>query len=250
MSEFIVDFKVEPSNNQNEECEDVSCILLQDTEEGFSTTLLEDGSVDILHDHDKIGRRILNFLDSKKNKIKLWPVMIDITQKGNLPFYTDKPCRYCHHCFNTHPIGCPVRYNPDIIDKNSDEYKRVIDFLNKYNFNTESTDFFETEHLFCSWPCVKAYILNMLSTNSMSQKYTESLSYLTLMYKKVNDLKGDIYKIPVAPPIDILEAYGGHLTIDEYRSSFGTIDYKSTVNIRRPYMFSCSQYIEEVKVKI
>lgn len=201
---------------------------------------------DILHDNDKIGKRALTFFDSKKNKVKFWPVMIDITQKAGLPIYTNKPCRYCHHCFSSHPIGCPIKYNKFSDDKN----ETIIEYFKKYNLNFDTTDFFETEHIFCSWPCLKAYILNCLSINPNSNKYMNSLSYMTLMFKKIHDIKGVPDKIPTAGPIEIIDTYGGHLTIDEFRSSFGILNYEETVNTRRPYMFSSSAYVEEIKVNV
>jgi len=241
---YIIKFTIE-----NEE----QCTVLSDNEDQSFSTLLDSENndfVSLLHEDDKIGKRSLNFLDSKKNKVKSWPVMIDLTQKGSLPLYTNKPCRYCHHSFSSHPIGCPVKYNSENLDKTDIKYKRSVDFFKRYNINNGSTDFFETEHLFCSWPCVKSYILNVLSSNPSSLKYMESLSYLTLMYKKVHGIKDKNVDIPAAPPIEVIESYGGHLTIDEYRKSFGIIDYNTTVNTRRPYMFSCSAYIEETKANI
>ena len=234
--EYIVSFSLD--NNDD-------CTVLSDTEDHFSTLVDNTEHTDILHNDDKIGKRSLQFLDSKKNKVKLWPVMIDLTQKGSLPLYTNKPCRHCHHPFSTHPIGCPVKYNPEISDKNDIRYKRIKEVFDVYNINDITTDFFETEHLFCSWPCVKAYIMESLSSHPNSLKYSESLSYLTLMYKKVHDLENKDINIPVAPPIEVIDTYGGHLAIDEYRSSFGVITYNNTINVRRPYMFSSSKYIEE-----
>ena len=63
----------------------------------------------LLHDLDKIGKRALLFLDTKKQKIKAWPIMVD-TANTLLPLYTSRRCRNCHHSYSTHPIGCPLKY--------------------------------------------------------------------------------------------------------------------------------------------
>lgn len=213
---------------------------------------------DILHENDKMSKRVQYFFDIKKNKIKVWPVMVD-TQKGSLPLYTNKPCRNCHHPYDTHPYGCPIKYNPHIpltvvsnVHNSSSVIlrDRVIAFLTENNLPTDTNDFFETEKMFCSLPCVKSYILGCLSNSSKAYKYKKSLSYLTLMYKKIYGIEGIPSIIPKAGPIDTLEAYGGHLSIEEYRASFGLIQYEETPNVRRPYMYSSSDYIEETKDRL
>lgn len=212
----------------------------------------------ILHEHDKFSRRIHYFFDSKKIKVKVWPVMIDDTHHGIIPLYTNKPCRWCHKSYETHPFGCPIRYNPHVpinitsnvhTSNQVDLRDRVISFLKENNLNSDTNDFFETEQMFCSLPCVKSYILSCLSNNNKSYKYHKSLSYLTLMYKKMYNTQIISSNIPRAHPIEVLRDYGGHLTIQEYRESFGMINYEETPNVRRPYMYSSSDYIEETKVK-
>lgn len=205
-------------------------------------------NTDIAHENDTIGKRALYFFDSRKTRVKLWPVMVDATQNDALPLYTDKPCRNCHHGFVTHPIGCPVKYNKHLSDDVDVKKVRITKFLDSHNLPTDTNDFFETENLFCSWPCLKSYIFSCMARSPHSQKYKESLSYMSLMYKKIYGVK--IPAIECAPPIEVLLAYGGHMTIEEYRKSFGVLTYSHTINTRRPYMFSCSEYVEETKARI
>jgi len=220
-----------------------------DEEENFNISNLK-------HNSDKIGKRAIYFLDNKKNQVKLWPNMIDITVKGPLPLYTNIPCRNCHQPYTTHPLGCPIRYNPNNSD-NSPIKKQIEKFLKENNFSTISNDYFETEYMFCTIPCIKSYILTCLSKNS-SCKYGDSLTYLTLMYKKINEnsnfleesknssLNSEILPIiPAAQPIEILKTNGGHLSIEEYRSCSGILQYNETVNIKRPLMFSSSILFQE-----
>ena len=182
------------------------------------------------------------FLDSKKNKIKLWPTMIDKTTDGILALYTNKPCKNCHHAYETHPIGCPIKYVPH---NTNDVMRAKIElFLKSNNIPSESTDYFEVEHMFCSFPCVKSYIIYKLSTNPSSYSYTNALTYLTLLYKRLFSLKTTV-SIPCAHDIDTLQVYGGHLSITEYRENVGILQFDRLTNAKRPLMFASLSYIEE-----
>lgn len=184
------------------------------------------------------------FLDSKKNRIKLWPTMIDHANNDLLPLYTNKPCRNCHHSYETHPIGCPIKYVPHISDPNDPKRKKIEKFLKDSNFLCDSTDYFETECMFCSFPCVKSYIMYKLSMQPSSYKYNNALTYLSLLYKKLFSLKTTPV-IPSAHDIDALISYNGHLSISEYRNTIGVLQFDKSVNIRRPIMFTSFTYIEE-----
>lgn len=194
-------------------------------------------------------KRVVYFLDSKKNKIKLWPTMIDITNDIILPLYTNNPCRFCHRTYTTNPLGCPIKYYPHS-SNNESKIKQIETFLNKHNLSSKSTDYFETEQMFCRLSCVKSYIYDCISKNPMSYKYCNSLSYLTLMFKKINDIQGIPQNIPLSPPIEVLESYGGHLSIDAYHKSIETVQYEVTINVKKPIMFSASTYIEEIGIKV
>ena len=93
---------------------------------------------------------------------------------------------------------------------------------------------------------MKAYILDQLS-RSRSSRFKESLTLLSLLYSK---LFGKLVTIPPAPTWKVLQDYGGHLTEEEYLETFGRLVYTETVNIRRPYMFSSSAYIQETRVRV
>jgi len=73
------------------------------------------------------------------------------------------------------------------------------------------------------------------------------------MHKKINSITGKSLNlsliIPCAHPLGALIDYGGHLTVEQYRESFGVLRYDETANIKRPIMFSSSPYIEEYAVK-
>lgn len=222
---------------------------------------------DLLHEKSK---RAYYFLDARKAQNKFWAIMIDVTQNGPLPNTTQKPCWWCRHKFSTKPIGCPLKYHPQ--KSTGIEKERFEEKLKSAGLPVDSNDFFETEGCFCSFPCCKAFILDQKG----SVKYKESLTLLSLLFsilystdkrpvgifsldRTKNPTKQDALKtndadekrdFPVAPSWKLLKDYGGHLTIEQWRATFGKLEYDPTVNTRRPYMFCSSQYISEKKIKL
>lgn len=176
------------------------------------------------------------FFDSRGAKIKQWVNMYDITKRGPVPLYTKIYCETCRNSFYTHPLGCPIKYCR--ADEKSQHRQVMKEFIEKNNINSEEFDYFETEKIFCSWPCMKRYILVKLSQNPYSSKYKESLSLMTLMFTKVTGQKSLI--IPVANDHSLLEDYGGTWTIEKYRKSFEKVFLYETINTVRPLMFSSS----------
>lgn len=193
---------------------------------------------ELLHEKSKRG---FYFLDTRKTPNKFWGIMIDITANGPLPAAIKAPCWWCRHTFQTRPIGCPLRYNAHRIT--GVEKERFDEKAVAANIDSTTNDFFETEGCFCSFPCCKAFILDQRG----SVKYKESAALLTLLFFKLFGVAPDF---PCAPSWKILKEYGGHLSILEFRATFGKIEYLETVNTRRPYMYCSSQYISEKKIKM
>lgn len=222
----------------------------EDSDDGIAETILEFGDEDIgittlLHEKSKKSKRSIMFLDPHKSTVKLWGNMIDLAQGTALPRYTTKPCWWCRSTFKSHPIGCPIRYNPE--KPNGTDRNRILQRFKEANLPLdEGTDFFETEGIFCTFPCVKTYILNELS-RTKSPKYKRALTLLTLLYLK---LMGKITIIPTAGTWKVLYEWGGHLTPQEYRASTGLLEYIETVNVRRPYMYSTSAYVQEKRLRV
>ena len=218
-------------------------ILVEDNDDLPQTLIASDEDydipvVDLLHEKSK---KAYYFLDTRKTQVKYWGVMMDVTSNGSLPASTNKPCWWCHNSFKTRPIGCPLIYHPH--NAKGIDQGRFEEKLKTANIRSDKNDFFETEGYFCSFPCCKAYILSQRN----NAKYKDSASLLSLLLYTVYRRR-DI--IPIAPPWKLLKEYGGHLTIQEFRASFGKIEYDETVNTRRPYMFCSSQYITEKRLKL
>lgn len=164
---------------------------------------------DVIQD---IQDRSYTFFDTYRNNVKLWICMYDHVTNDVLPKHTSIHCWWCRHSFTTAPLGIPLKYEGDR---------------------------FEVEGVFCSFCCVKAYILD----RRMNTPYKNSLTLLTLLYFK---LYNELIDIPTSPTWQIINTYGGHLTIDQYRSTFGRLIYDaSNVNTKRFCMVSIGKYIEE-----
>lgn len=191
------------------------------------------------------SKKYYYFLDTHKTQNKMWINMIDVLHNGVLPPSTTKACWWCRHSFNTRPIGCPLRYySNDAPGVDRDRYLEKIEEAGLPE--GDSTDFFECEGYFCSFPCCKAYILDQGS----NPRYKDSASLTTLMYKTSKGEMPGPDTFPTAPTWKLLRAYGGHLAINEYRATFGKLGYEEGINVRRPYMFSSSKLIKEQRIRL
>lgn len=182
--------------------------------------------------------RYITWLDPLHSEVKMWIHMKDFTT-GSLPITTDKPCWWCRESFQTHPIGAPLKYHPHV--KEGKIYDVCKCNLDKLNFNSETNDFFETEGIFCSFPCVKAWISEKAKTDV---KYRHSGELLTQLYYK---LYGKIEILPKAPSWKLINKWGGHLTINEFRNTYCTLHYIFTESSTKPFMYSIGHYIEETR---
>jgi len=96
-------------------------------------------------------------------------------------------CWWCKHSFDDHPLGAPRKY---IEDKK--------DTLGK----------FHVEGCFCSFPCVKSYMLDQRNFD---------MYLLSFMVKTISGVE-DMYIEP-APSWKLLEAFGGRLDVNEFRKT-------------------------------
>lgn len=192
------------------------------------------------------NKRSMIFMNQYKNQSRMYAIMIDITQNGALPRMTNKPCWWCRSSFTSIPVGCPIRYNKNT--PGSEEAKNFEAYLKSLNIAYDgSNDFFETEGIFCTLSCTKAYILDQMQRTS-GPKYRDSLLLLNLIKFKTDPQNKD--EIVTAPSWKLIDEWGGHLTPKQYRDSFGLIEYKETINMRRPLLYSTSQYFQEKRIKV
>lgn len=108
--------------------------------------------------------------------------------KGKAFEYPNKSDLWCWWC--SHPFDTPPRFFPTKYDEIRKRFKVCGNF--------------------CSWGCVKSF---MLSDTVYSSKV--SMSILNLLIKSIH---GSTYDIPCAPPRCMLKVFGGNMTIDEFRN--------------------------------
>lgn len=121
------------------------------------------------------------------------------TDKSNLS------CFWCRHSFETEPWFCPIKYEP-------------------------SNRIYEVDGVFCSKECTNAWLYD----NNMNLLYKDSPQLLSLMYyQRTGNFTWDITER--APSWKLLQAYGGDMTIEQYRSSFSKVKILPTDSVERPF---------------
>jgi hypothetical protein len=198
--------------------------------------------------HEK-SKRAYYFLDARKIQTKFWMNCISAETGGPMPVSTTKPCWWCRTTFTTRPIGCPLLYSvaTGIEKERFEKHLTLNNWSNRLRTDEEGegregldhrhqNDFFEVEGVFCSFCCCKSYVLDQRS----NPKYKESLALLGQLFQFYHGVAPDF---PRAPSWKLLKEFGGHLTVKEFRATFGKIEYTETTNACRPYMFCSAQYV-------
>lgn len=156
----------------------------------------------------KIGKNESNtafnqqIIESKINKNIILDTIIDINY-NNQNFYDIKPynisittikqsktdisCWWCCHKFDNYPVSLPIKFYPE----------------NKL---------FKCKGIYCSFSCALSH--------AQLKKYDFSL--LKMLYRQLLDLKyTELVIIKKAPPKEILEMFGGPVSIEDYRKNCG-----------------------------
>ena len=146
------------------------------------------------------------------------------------PSSTSICCYWCCHTFKNPPFGIPVKY-----------------------MEGTSSDIgtFHVFGCFCSLECAAAYNFDA-SADSIDEKW-ERYSLINFLSRSldaradsaVGDSPADQShtKVKLAPNRLALEMFGGHMTIDEFRSSAAS---SKIVNINFPPMATLTQQVEEL----
>lgn len=90
--------------------------------------------------------------------------------------------------------------------------------------NKKETEYV-TEGLFCSFECVKAYILSKKD----DALYKNSLVFLSHMVNDARDIMEPIIINP-SPPKEFLIEYGGYMTHEQYKNQIGKVVIKKICN--------------------
>lgn len=140
-------------------------------------------------------------------------------------------CFWDRHPFTGPPLGCPIKYVPNVVSRTYFSEITKDKFTVKesvgsdqvvhpsIDVKTESNNYYETDGAFCSLNCMLAFIVE----NKRNPMYTDS-EYLFARF--LNDVL-NITKIIPAPHWRLLEPYGGPLTIEKFREAFSKIEYEN-----------------------
>lgn len=200
---------------------------------------------------------LISFLDESKKVHNCHVSMIDFNSKMNV-ILLRYHCFWCRNPFDTYPIGCPIRYIPNklekryhsqitrdiytirenitskrlcIIEKSTkSEIKKdkAMDQEEKEQEKKRSSEYiglkmgeiYETDGVFCSFNCCKSWI----NDNKTKPNYSLSEMLLIKMYNAMMGTKN--VSIVPAPHWRVLEQYGGHLNIIKFREGFNKVEYK------------------------
>lgn len=177
--------------------------------------------------------KLISFLDESKCLHTCHISMIDFKSRMNINLLRYN-CFWCRNPFDTHPIGCPIKYVASQAQKtyhshiSCDTYTIKEDITSKRRKEMDNTDqlflkigeYYETDGVFCSFNCCKAWI----NDNKHNRLYDFSNVLLMKMYNSIMGTK--ILIISPAPHWRTLEQYGGHLNILKFRESFNKVDYE------------------------
>jgi len=172
-------------------------------------------------------------------------------------------CFHCKHCVpdDLLPLSLPIKYFPKtqrtilnhhsqfnskkevnsesenlLLFKQMFTKKQYDKLKNKENITEE---YFSCEGVFCSFNCMLSFCREY---NNSSCKYRESSMLIILMYKKFFGKMP--HNLEPAPSWKLLQDFGGHLTIEDFRNSFQTIKYNDN---NRYLIHIAPQIFEEIK---
>jgi hypothetical protein len=211
---------------------------------------------------------IVSFLDESKRTYQCNISMIDFSTQHSVELLKYK-CYWCKHSFETTPIGCPLNYVSSRVKKtyhsevSKDNYtitenitkcKRELIYnpnlfmtKNKASISINKEEYYETDGIFCSFNCCKAFIKD----NKHINIYDHSDNLLNKLYIDMNisettTLKN--IKINPAPHWRLLKDYGGHLSINEFRDNFNKCTYDFYGTIKSQSLFKPIGMLFEEKI--
>jgi hypothetical protein len=212
-----------------------------------TTTLTELTALD-----KDVSLDIVSFLDESKKIYHCNISMIDFYSRRSTESLKGYKCYWCRHSFESTPIGCPIKYVSNnvvktyhsevskddyTIKENTTKYKSnilsQIDLFttkNKAKMKINKHEYYETDGVFCSFNCCKAFIKD----NKHDNLYDHADNLLTKLYMDMNKTDIKCVKINPAPSWRLLKEYGGSLEIEQFRENFNksTYDFCGTIKLQ------------------
>lgn len=123
------------------------------------------------------------------------------------PNFTTEDNLRCMHCtleITGRVLGCPTHTIVENIDTKHTDKRCVGEYM--------------TYGVFCSYNCILAFVMQ----RDDDPLFTNSRRYLSIIASKENGCLVDI--IP-SPPIQVMRAYGGIITSEQYKTELGKVAY-------------------------
>lgn len=194
------------------------------------------------------------FFDETRKSHKCVLTMIDFERGRDVTVCDKYNCFWDRHPFDSIPIGCPLKYVSSTVTKkyHSEISKDIYTIrenitttkalaIEDKNMTVDSNPYYETDGVFCSFNCAKAFVLE----NKHNKLYDNSM---VLLYKMCNEMNGTTGVIfDAAPSWRLLREYGGIIDIQTFRSSFDRMDYVDFGVIRPKYKSIGMAYEERLK---
>lgn len=159
-------------------------------------------------------------------------------------------CFWCRHPFHHKPIGCPVRYDAHRLTKTyqseitKDVYRLRENITptqassiqmvsdDRVQMSCTARNYLVTDGVFCSFNCAYAFVLD----NQQNPLYLFSKNLLCNMYAQSLQTAPGKMVPPLQPAASwrLLKAYGGHMTIDEFRRNFTKAEYENLEHVLTP----------------
>lgn len=180
---------------------------------------------------------VITYLDESKKLRKCIPTMVCHFRNQLIPDRTDIHCFWCRHSFTTIPISCPIRYVSSQVEKRytseitRDTYqiKENVDMENldqdqlsgedKIKVLVHNKDYYESDGIFCSFNCCLSYI----EENRRNPLYKNSRTLLFKIYTDIFEMSPK--NLIPAGSWRLLTAFGGHLSIAQFRKNLNKIQY-------------------------
>lgn len=184
------------------------------------------------------------FLDDGRKSFRNRPTMLsNVNRAGELAAGTVS-CFWCRHRFDSDPVGCPLMYVPAQISRTlvtqTRETYTISENVSESDVDVgtlQSREYFETDGVFCSYPCCLAYIQD----NRHNPLYAQSKTLLHIMAQQA----GCGRPLTAAPSWRMLQEYGGPLSIDEFRKRHENYTYTQSHEIHKIPMHPVSVMFEE-----
>lgn len=159
--------------------------------------------------------------------------------EGAYPSRTALRCWWDHHTFDHQPVGIIVAYNPHmvlhVVSTKGNRVHTVPEGLTQSEAahlhgrpDVISTDDYPSEGVFCSFECAYAY-----SRAFYKPDYKDFTMLYQLRWRDLHQGQDPPRLVP-APPFVLLEAYGGHMTIAEYRAQLGILRVEDAMSVHNP----------------